>query len=1037
VLSYVFKDLLRNPRRTMASVAGVALAVGLFSGIAFFVDSSASQMTARAVAPVVIDMQAGVTRPLASALSVKESTSPAPPFTAGQLITATITVTNAAQDRTTAVIVKDALPSQLAYVPGSTTAGNAPRPDMPDQDGTSTTPLATGLNVGDLAPGTSAIARFQVRAVAAVPATTGLPLGATARSAEYPAPITAGDTPAPALATIRSSIQSVSGVVSTQPFALADLPAGRLRAGSAVVNQQVKVVAFDPAYLQAFPAVRVTGGQFLPGAALLSQPAADTLSAVPGTALQVLVPGAAKPLQLPLAGIADFSSAAATQLFASRNPDTQGEVVAVPNVLVMDFATFSTQVLPALRADAAAPTPLVTTAPVIEYHVALSRSLLSGDPATAVIRTAALRRTIERIAPGEIKAIDNLTDTLTAAQRDSTLAKVLFLFLGLPGVLLAAYLSRYAGGLLAQAQRRERATLRARGMQPSQLMRALAYNTFAVAAVGAVVGLALGLTALVLVFGGSSAGGASAQAYGLSIVASLVAAAVTTTVALYLPARRALSQEVAEERRDVEANVQPAWLRLRLDLVMLVAAAIIGGITYLTGGFKPTSIEGQSVSLSFYILLAPLFFWVGGTLLLVRILLAGIGRGNPARPNGDFGKRLVLRTLMLSVRRRPQAIASGVIALSLAIAFGASLAIFVTTYQAEKLADARFVVGGDLRVTPTATAKSTPASAPRVDAHSLGAIAGVRAVAAMDQASVVVGTDKKALAAIDPRTFGHVASLSPAFFDGVSSDAALKMLAADPRAALMDTELAKTFNIQAGDQVKLQLTDRVTGKMVPTTLHAVAIFKNFPGFPQGVDLVSNLGFYQQTVRATSPDTFLLRTDGTDAGTAEVAAVIKQSSTPAQPLTVDSTARAYNIDQSSLSSLNIAGLGRLDGLYTVLMSALGIAIFVFGLLLQRAKEHVTMRALGIRMVQLQGLVLGEAGLVAVVSLVIGGLVGTAMSLMFVQILRPLFIIAPDGLAVPAVELVLLAVLVLAAMALSSVVAGASLRRMHLVEILREE
>src|SRR6202011_4547994 len=277
--------------------------------------------------------------------------------------------------------------------------------------------------------------------------------------------------------------------------------------------------------------------------------------------------------------------------------------------------------------------------------------------------------------------------TLTAAQRDSTLAKVLFLFLGLPGVLLAAYLSRYAGGLLAQAQRRERATLRARGMQPSQLMRALAYNTFAVAAVGAAVGLALGWAALVLVFSGSGVGGGPARPFGLLVVASLVAAAVTTTVALYLPARRALSQQVADERRDVQADAQPAWLRLRLDLVMLVAAAIIGGITYLTGGFKPTSIEGQSVSLSFYILLAPLCFWVGGTLLLVRILLAVIGRGSQARSNGGFGKRLVLRTLVLSVRRRPQAIASGVIALSLAIAFGASLAIFVTTYQAEKLAD--------------------------------------------------------------------------------------------------------------------------------------------------------------------------------------------------------------------------------------------------------------------------------------------------------------------------------------------------------------
>jgi putative ABC transport system permease protein len=516
----------------------------------------------------------------------------------------------------------------------------------------------------------------------------------------------------------------------------------------------------------------------------------------------------------------------------------------------------------------------------------------------------------------------------------------------------------------------------------------------------------------------------------------MAAAALTTTLALYLPARRALTHQVAEERRDVEANVAPAWLRLRLDLVMLLAAAVIGGVTYLTGGFKPTPIEGQSVSLSFYILLAPLCFWIGATLLLVRVLLLGIGRGGPSGGKGEFRRNLVLRTLVLSVRRRPQAIGSGVIALSLAVAFGASLAIFVSTYQAEKLADARFVVGSDLRVTPVAIPASAPA-AKRLDAIEISAIQGVRAVGVIDQATVVVGTDKKALAAIDPQTYGGVATLNPSFFVGVSPDAAIKMLAADPQAALMDTELAKAFNIQTGDQIRVQLTDRVSGKLVPATFHAVAVFKNFPGFPQGVDLVTNLAYYQQTVHATTPDAYLVRTDGTDVGTASVAEVIKGLSTPVQPLTINTSARAFNIDQSSLSSLNISGLGRLDGLYTVLMSALGIAIFVFGLLLQRGKEHVTMRALGIRMAQLQGLVLGEAGLVSVVSLVIGGLVGTAMALMFVQILRPLFIIAPDGLAVPGSELVLLALLVLAAMALSSVVAGTSLRRVRLVEILREE
>src|ERR1700682_466498 len=385
VLSYVLRDLLRNPRRTMASVAGVALAVGLFSGIAFFVDNSSAQMTARAISPVGIDMQAGVTRPLASALSVKESPPPPSPLTAGQVITATITVTNTAPTRTTAVTAKDSLPGQLAYVPGSTMVGAAPRPDVTDQDGNNTTPLCAGLNLGDLAPGASATASFRARATAAVPATAGLALGATARSVEYPAPTAAGDTPAPDLATTRSSIQSVAGVVPTQPFALADLPAGRLRAGKALVNQPVKVVAFDPSYLQDFRAIRVTGGQFANGSALLSQPAADALAAVPGTGLQVLVPGAAMPLQLPVAGIADFSSPAAAPLAASRNPDAQGEAVAVPNILVVDFATFRTQVLPALRADAAAPTPAVTTPPVIEYQVSLSHSLLSNDPATAVI----------------------------------------------------------------------------------------------------------------------------------------------------------------------------------------------------------------------------------------------------------------------------------------------------------------------------------------------------------------------------------------------------------------------------------------------------------------------------------------------------------------------------------------------------------------------------------------------------------------------------------------------------------------------------
>ena len=120
-----------------------------------------------------------------------------------------------------------------------------------------------------------------------------------------------------------------------------------------------------------------------------------------------------------------------------------------------------------------------------------------------------------------------------------------------------------------------------------------------------------------------------------------------------------------------------------------------------------------------------------------------------------------------------------------------------------------------------------------------------------------------------------------------------------------------------------------------------------------------------------------------------------------------------------------------------MTTAGIAIFVFGLLLQRRKEYATMRALGLRLGQLAALVIAEAGLVALLSLAIGAAVGAAMALMFVQVLTPIFTIPPVSLSVPATQLGLLVSLVVAGSALAVVVAIRSLRRLKPMELLREE
>src|ERR1700682_2053281 len=143
LLRYSLRDLLRNPRRTFASVVGVALAAGLFSSTAFFVDGSASRMTERAIAPVAIDMQADLSSPLGSALTLAETISAVPALAAGQTATVTLVVTNTSGLPATALVVQDRIPTQLAYVPGSTTLNGKSTPDV---DGES--PVTGGLHAG-------------------------------------------------------------------------------------------------------------------------------------------------------------------------------------------------------------------------------------------------------------------------------------------------------------------------------------------------------------------------------------------------------------------------------------------------------------------------------------------------------------------------------------------------------------------------------------------------------------------------------------------------------------------------------------------------------------------------------------------------------------------------------------------------------------------------------------------------------------------------------------------------------------------------
>jgi putative ABC transport system permease protein len=526
---------------------------------------------------------------------------------------------------------------------------------------------------------------------------------------------------------------------------------------------------------------------------------------------------------------------------------------------------------------------------------------------------------------------------------------------------------------------------------------------------------------------------------------------LATGLALFLPGWFALRREVNDERREFEVARTPFWLRWRLDIILLVVAAVIEGVTWFGGGFTPNQAENQALTLSFYVLLAPILAWIGATLLGARLVMLAAGL-LPVGSRNRFGG-LVSGTLRRGLKRRSRGLGTGTIGVALALAFGTSVAVFVATYHAEKQADSSFIVGSDIRVTPSVLSPQPPAYA-----RKLEQVEGVAAVTPVmfHIHNASVGSDKKDMALIDPGSMERAVNLHDSFlcptsmrglpglslpqsgnFCDMGAATAMATMRSDPTAVLVDWEMFRDYNMNIGDPLKLTLTD-VFGRDVPVVFHIAARFKAFPGFPQHVDVVANLGQYQQATGYMQADFFFVKTkDSSFPAVTSVAGAIRNGPGKADPLFVTTTAEAVDKDQSTLAALNLDGLGSLDSIYTALMSASAIAIFVFGLMLERRKEYVTLRALGIRIRQLQGLVIAESGLISLVGLAIGIMVGLGMAYMYVQVLRPVFTLPPERLSLPPEALGILAGLVLFSMATSAILASGRLRKLKPMELLREE
>ncbi|MEA2441562.1 MAG: putative transport system permease protein [Thermoleophilaceae bacterium] len=1035
MLRYVWRDLVRNRRRTVASLVGVILGVGLFSGVLFFIDGSGATMTKRAIAPLALDMQRVLTSPLGGGLRLEERLNDSS-LRADQATRVTLTVTNTSPVAANEVVVNDEPPPPLSYVNGTTTLDGRPLGDVGKQSPLAQGVAHTGYNVGALGAGKKLVVTYVARAGGSVPSTSTLRFTGKVSSREEVVPVEANAPPPVGLDELRAKIAAIPGVAAVDGLSFVDLPPRSLRAPGKRIDDGVRVFAFDRAYQQHYPSIRLASGSFATGSALLSAEAARTLGAGNGDTVRLKLPGRKRKLRLPVSGTVDLSSA--RPLFYSRKTNKLEDFLYMPNSIVVTPATFEHSVLPAYRKATATRGQSIKSIPLLEADVLVERGRLHSEPASAFAQTKAIAHSINRIAPGQDYLIDNISNTLQVARDDAAVGKRMFLFLGLPGALLAAFLAAYTGSILASTQRRENAILRIRGAHRGHLLRALVYRTVALASVGSVLGAGIGLLSVAAILGSDTLFEASTGDLLTSAAAAIGFGVVTTGLALYVPGRRALGRQVGEERSELTANAAPAWRRLRLDFLLLAVAAVAWIYALRTGAFDAPGgsvYQGQAVSLPSHLLLAPLVAWAGGMLLSVRGFET-IAARVPLPSPPHFGP-VVRGTLFRSLRRRSWTLATGIAGVGLVVAFGTSVAIFSATYDSAKVEDARFAVGSDLRVTPSVLS-TRPYPASYASQLVVPGVAGAAPVVSKLQNSVLFSSDNedaRNLTAIDPASFRRVAVLPDAFFVDKTAAESMKALEDDPHGLLVSTETADDLSVEPGDDVKVLLA-RGTKRQKLKAFRVAGVFERFPGFPQGTDLIANLGYYQAATKIKRTDFFLARaSDGSDAGLARAVASLRAGPGRAELINLETRATALDKDQSSLTAVNVHGLVDLNSLYTLLMSAAGIGIFVFGLMLQRRSEYVTLRAQGMRARELRALVLGEAALVALCGLVAGLVVGTGIGSLLVHVLRPLFTLRPE-FTIPAGDLLLLAGLAIAATVVSALVATAMLRRLKPTELLRE-
>lgn len=801
-----------------------------------------------------------------------------------------------------------------------------------------------------------------------------------------------------------------AGVAGALPVSFASTPGLKASAGGS--TQQTgpgRVLGLPDGYAKRFLGV-IRGLSGSPTGVLLYQQTAANLHAKPGDTITIGRAGG-KPATVKVDGVVDLPSI--DSLFQKVGAPVGAQPQAPPdNVVLLPQRTFA-----AVERGAQV---------ITQIHAQLSHQL-PGSPNAAFTRVSGNARNLETQLTGGGLVGDNLGTALDSARQDALYAELLFLFLGVPGAILAGLVTASIASAGADRRRRDAALLRTRGASTRQLVRVALSETALSGGAGVAAGLAAALLIGSAAFGTASFG-ASTLSAGLWAGGAALAGLLIAAGSITLPAwRDARSLTVAGQRAQVgRRDRAPWWARYGLDFAALAGSGFVFWQASKNGYNLVLVPEGiPQVSVNWYALLAPVLGWVGLGLLAYRIadLVLGRGRTPLARLLRPLAGELA-PTVAATMGRQRRLLAKAVTLVALTGAFAGSTAVFDSTYQQQAEADARLSNGADVTVTESPGVQVGPQ-----DAARLTKVAGVKSVEPLQHRFAYVGADLQDLYGVRPQSIGAAGRLQNGWFQGGSAKQLMSNLTRRPDGILVSAETVKDFQLTPGDLIRLRLQDGPTKQFKTVPFYYIGVAKEFPTAPKDSFFVANRRYVAKATGSDAVGAFLVHTDGTNPGVV-AQRLRRQLGTSAQ---VTDIVNQRKVIGSNLTAVELSGLTKVE-----LGFALALAIAASGLTLglgfqERRRTFAIASALGAKTRQLGGFVWGESVFVTAGGLILGTVAAVAISDMLVKVLTGVFDPPPDALAVPWLYLGGVIVLTIGAVGAAGAATLRALRRPAIEEL----